>query len=115
MKNVCQVSQPLALPSKARLALSAPPPVLQSIPPGSLVQDLGPVPPRSTQNPLALPTVEEHLDGIDLDELLDDFTGTVQNNNCNSTQSTCNHATYTRLQIFYGNVTVIQNLTINKS
>lgn len=42
-----------------------------------LVQDLMPVPSRSTHNPLALPSVAEHFDGIDLDELLNDFTGTV--------------------------------------
>lgn len=61
-----------------------------------------------------LPSVAEHLDGINPDEFLNDFTGTVQNNTCNSTQSTCNHASDTRPQIFYGNVTVIHNLTINK-
>lgn len=42
-----------------------------------LVQDLVPDPSRSTHNPLASPSVAEHLDGIDLDELLNDFTGTV--------------------------------------
>lgn len=77
-QNVCPVLQPLALPSTERLALSAPPPVLQIIPPGSLVHDLVPVRSRSTHNLLALPSVAEHLDGIDLDELLKDFTGTVQ-------------------------------------
>lgn len=98
--SICPVPQPLELPSKARLALSAPPPILLSIQPGSLVQDFVPVPPRSTHNQLALPSVAEHLDCMDLDELLNDFIGTVQNNNCNSTQSTCNHATYTRPRIF---------------
>lgn len=112
-ENVCPVSQLLALPLTARFTLSAPL-VLQSIPPGSLVQDLVPVPPRSTHNPPALPSVAEHLDGINPDEFPNDFTGTVQNNTCNSTQSTCNHASYTRQRIFDGNVTVIHNLTINK-
>lgn len=77
-ENVCPVSQLSALPLTARFTLSAHL-VLQSIPPGSLVQDLVPVPPRSTHNPPALPSVAEHLDSINLDELLNDFTGTVQN------------------------------------
>lgn len=100
-ENVCPVSLPLALPSTERLALLASPPVLQSIPPGSFVQDLVPVSPRSTHNPPALPLVAEHLDGINLDKLLDDFTGTVQNNTCYSTQNTCNHDTYRRPRIFH--------------
>lgn len=114
-QNLCPVSVPLALPSTERLALPAPPRVLQSLPPGSLVQDIVPVAPGTAQSAPSESSVSDFLLGINLDELLSDFSGNVQNSTCNTTQSTCNNSTYSRPQIFYGNVTVIQNLTINKS
>jgi hypothetical protein len=114
-QNLCPQSAPLALPSTERPVLPAPTQVLQSLPPDFLDQDRVPVAPQTTENTISTPPTTDHLFGINLGELLNDFSRTVQNNTCNTTQSTCNLSTFTRPQIFYGNVTVIQNLTINKS
>jgi hypothetical protein len=54
----------------------------------------------------------DYLQGVNLEELLSDFPGNVQNNTCNNKQ--CNHNTFTRPQIVYGNVTIIHNLTVSK-
>jgi hypothetical protein len=75
--NLRPQSAPLALPSTAP---PAPTQVLQSLPPVSLVQDLVPVASQTTENTLSTPSATDHLFGINLDELLNDFSGTVQNN-----------------------------------
>lgn len=110
-ENVTPVPEQLALPSTEKLAITAPPThqdgtsrVLQNLPPGTIVQDLVPV--RTNHSVQNVPTgssFTDYLQGVNLEELLSDFPGNVQNNTCNNTQ--CNHNTFTRPQLFYGNVT----------
>lgn len=117
--NVCPSKHQLALPSSEKLAIMAPPTnegklmernsnIMTNLPPGTVVQDLVPV---NTQT-VNVSSAVDHLKDVNLDQLLNDFNGNDQNNTCN-TQSTS--ATYMRPQIFYGPVTVVHNLTINKS
>jgi hypothetical protein len=105
-KNVTPVPEQLALPSTEKLAVTAPPThqegtsrVLQNLPPGTIVQDLVPV--RTNHSAQNVPTgssFTDYLQGVNMEELLSDFPGNVQNNTCNNTQ--CNHNTFTRPQIF---------------
>ena len=66
----------------------------------------------SLQNVPTGSSFTDYLQGVNLEELLSDFPGNVQNNTCNNKQ--CNHNTFTRPQIVYGNVTIIHNLTVSK-
>ena len=119
-ENVTLVPEQPALPSTEKRAITAPRThqegtsrVLQNLPPGTIVQDLDPV--RTNHSVQNVPTgssFTDYLQGVNLGELLSGFPGNVQNNTCNNTQ--CNHNTFTRPQIVYGNVTIIHNLTVNK-
>jgi hypothetical protein len=82
---------------------------MENIPPGAILQDRVPVNPpvvladRSSDN-----TFMDEIGDIDFSDNLNEFndnTAQVQNRQTNMQAN---------LQIFYGNVTVIHNLTINK-
>lgn len=81
-QNLCPLPVALAFTSKENFALQTPSRVLQSFPFGSLVQD--PVP-GTTQNAPSESSITDYLLDIKYDELLNDVSGTVQNNTCNST------------------------------
>ena len=106
------------LPSTEKLASTAPPTHQEGtsrvlLPSGTIVQDLVPV--RTNHSVQNVPTgssFTDYMQGVNLEEILSNFPGNVQNNTCNNTQ--CNHNTFTSPQIVYGNVTIIHNLTVSK-
>ena len=105
---VSSSSNQAALPSTAMIALPSTS-GMENIPPGAILQDRVPVNPpvvladRSSDN-----TFMDEIGDIDFSDNLNEFndnTAQVQNRQTNMQAN---------LQIFYGNVTVIHNLTINK-
>jgi hypothetical protein len=105
---VSSSSNQAALPSTAMIALPSTS-GMENIPPGAILQDRVPVNPpvvladRSSDN-----TFMDEIGDIDFSDNLNEFndnTAQVQNRQTNM---------QVNLQIFYGNVTVIHNLTINK-
>lgn len=53
----------------------------------------------------------DHFEGIDLNDIFSEFS---TNTTANACSNTCNTQTCDTRQAFYGNVTIIHNLTINK-
>ena len=93
----------LALPSTSGI---------ENIPPGAILQDIVPVNPRSRPVVLA----DRNSDNTFMDELRDiGFSDILNEFNDNTAQVQNRQANMqANPQIFYGNVTVIHNLTINK-
>lgn len=108
---VSSSSNQVALPSTAMLALPSTSDV-ENIPPGVILQDLVPVNPRNRPVVLA----EHSSDNTFMDELRDiDFSDILNEFNDNTAQVQIRQTNMqANPQIFYGNVTVIHNLTINK-
>ena len=106
-----KLKQQAIIPSTATLAL--PSIDIENIHPGTIIQDLVPVNsgnrPVIVSNPSTCNTFMDHLQDIDIGDIL----GELSSNAPLPIQNRQTHM-QSKPQIFYGNFTVIHNLTINK-